>query len=271
MTVLITGATGLVGSRLIRRLVDAGIECRAMVRHRVDLPAGVTGVEADLLDDQSLARAVKGASAVIHLAASLRGNDPAQIRRVNLTGTRNLVSTVQTHAPAARVIMTSTGLVYNNNLPRPARESDRTRPQGPYPTSKLAAERAVRESGLTWCILRLAFVYGDRDGHLQSAPRLLGSRNWHPAQTMSLLHHRDVAGIAQIALSGMMDGRIVNVADDAPTSIYEIARLLKDEYPESAEPLANPWQARMDCSLARELGFTPVMRSIHQAHHEADL
>ena len=271
MTVLITGATGLVGSRLLRRLVDAGVECRATVRRSVDLPPGVTGIEADLLNARSLPGAVEGVSAVIHLAASLRGDDPAQIQRVNVSGTRNLISAVHRHAPGARVIMTSTGLVYDDDVPRPARESDPTSPRSPYPASKVAAERALRASGLTWCILRLAFVYGDGDGHLRSAPRLLRSRNAHPAQTMSLLHHRDVAGIVQSALCGNMDGRVVNVADDAPTSIHEVARVVGDEYSESAEPLTNPWQGRMDCSLARELGFTPVIRSIYQAHHEGAL
>ena len=50
MTILVTGGTGLVGSRLLRRFVDAGVDCRALVRPGKEVPAGATPVEGDLLD-----------------------------------------------------------------------------------------------------------------------------------------------------------------------------------------------------------------------------
>lgn len=271
MTILTTGGTGLVGTRLLRRLVDAGVECRAIVRPGKQLPEGVTPIEADLLDPATLPKAVEGVSAVIHLAAVLRTPDPDQIRKVNVEGTQNLIDAVRTHAPDARVIMASTNLVYNADTPRPSREEDATDPTMPYPASKVVAERALRESGLTWSILRFAFVYGDGDGHLQSAPGLLGSWNWHPAATMSLIHHRDIATGIQLALSGAMDGRVVNLADDAPASVYEIARVVGADYKESAEPLENPWNGHVDGAIARNLGFTPVVRSLYQAAAEGSL
>lgn len=271
MTILITGGTGLVGSRLLRRLANEGIECRALVRSGRELPAGVASAEGDILDPASLPQAVQGVSAVIHLAAVLRTPDPEQIQRVNLDGTKNLIAAVRAHAPGARVIMASTGLVYDADLPRPAREDDPASPHLPYPASKVAAERALRESGLTWAILRLAFVYGDDDGHLQSAPGLLGSWDWHPAKTLSLVHHRDIATAVQLALAGAMDGRVVNITDDAPASVLEIARLVGADYKQSAEPLAEPWQGHIDGSLARELGFTPAVPSMYRAAADGSL
>jgi nucleoside-diphosphate-sugar epimerase len=71
-TVLLTGATGLVGARLLPRLVDAGLHCRALVRRDAGLPAGVTGIRGDLSDSGSLREAVEGVEAVIHLAALFR-------------------------------------------------------------------------------------------------------------------------------------------------------------------------------------------------------
>ena len=56
MTILVTGGTGLVGSRLLKRLVDAGVECRALVRSGKELPAGVVPVDGDILDPNSLAK-----------------------------------------------------------------------------------------------------------------------------------------------------------------------------------------------------------------------
>jgi nucleoside-diphosphate-sugar epimerase len=211
---------------------------------------------------------VEDVSAVIHLAAVLRTPNPEQIQQVNVTGTLNLIDAVRTHAPDARIIMASTNLVYDADLPRPAREDDPTNPQMPYPASKIVAEQALRDSGLTWSILRFSFVYGDGDGHLQSAPGLLGSWGWHPAATMSLIHHRDIATAMHLALTGALDGRVVNLTDDAPTTVYEIARVVGADYPESAEPLTNPWNGHVDGALARSLGFTPSVRSLHHAAAE---
>ena len=216
MTILLTGATGRIGSRLLPRLVAAGIDCRALVRPGKQIAAGATAVEGDLLDPASLAPAVQGVSAIVHLAAVLRTPDVAQIEQANFDGTRNLIAAAREHAPDARFIMTSTGLVYAADLPRPAREDDPATATMPYPASKIRAEAALRESGLTWSVLRLAFVYGDGDDHLTAAPGLLASWNWHPAQKMSLIHHRDIATAVQLSLSGATDARTVNIADDAP-------------------------------------------------------
>lgn len=267
-TILVTGGTGLVGSRLLPRLLDAGIECRALVRPGKEVPAGVTMVEGDLLDPASLSQAVAGVSAIVHLAALFRTQDSDAIWKVNLEGTRNLIAAAQANAAQARVIMAGTGRVYGDDLPNPARETDPATAQDPYPASKLAAEQELRDSGLTWSILRLGFVYGDGDGHLQAAPGLLAKSNWHPAQAMSLVHHRDIATAVKLALTGATDQRIVNVIDDSPVSIYEVAALLGTTYEPSAEPLSNPWMLHLDGSLARSLGYQPAVPTVYQAARE---
>jgi len=268
MIVLVTGATGLVGTRLVPHLVDAGMDIRALVRPGRPAPAGVTSVEGDLLEPETLAAAVDGVDSVIHLAALLRTPEPADITRANVEGTANLIAAVAEHAPTAHVVMASTGLVYAGDLPHPAREDDPATAQLPYPASKIIAEQALRDSGLSWTILRFGFVYGDGDGHLQSAPALLGTWGWHPAAAMSLIHHRDIATAVLLALDGAMGCRVVNLTDDAPTTVAEIARLVGADYPESNRPLENPWNGRLDGTLARELGFTPTVRSLYQAAAE---
>ena len=57
-TLLVTGATGLVGSRLLPRLVEDGFECRALVRGHAALPPGTTSVRGDLADPGTLRTAV---------------------------------------------------------------------------------------------------------------------------------------------------------------------------------------------------------------------
>lgn len=264
-TVLLTGATGLVGSRLLPRLLDDGVECRALVRRDVDLPAGVTAVRGDLDDPATLPSAVEGVDTVVHLAALFRTDDEAAIWRANLDGTRHLVEAVVQHAPTARVVMASTGNVYDATASRPARETDPCAPTAAYPASKVAAEQLLRESGLTWSILRLPFVYGDDDGHLSSIVTLAPRFNLHPAASYSVAHHRDVAALVRMALEGTTDGRVVNLTDDAPVTVWEMARLAGGSLAESAEPLTNPWSGRMDGSLARELGFRPTVPTMHAA------
>ncbi|MDF2996825.1 MAG: epimerase [Xanthobacteraceae bacterium] len=268
MTVLVTGATGLVGARLLPRLVEAGLNCRALVRPGKEAPAGVTAVEADLLDSASLMQAVEGVSAIIHLAAVFRTPDTDLIWKSNLEGTRNLIAAVKTHAPTARFIMASTGLIYDMDTTRPGREGDASTPKLDYPASKLAAENELRNSGLNWSIQRFGFVYGDKDGHIESISKLVAHVNLHPAQRMSMVHHRDIATAMNLALTGAMDGRIVNITDEAPTSIYELVQLVGESIEPSAEPLANPWYIHMDGSLARRLGFQPLVRTVYQAVQE---
>ena len=119
MTVLVTGATGLVGTRLLPRLVAAGIDCRALVRGDKPVPEGVTTIKGDILKPDSLAAAVDGVDAIIHLAAVLRTNNPEDIWRANVEGTGNLIAAAKKNAPSARFVMASTGLVYNRDARRP--------------------------------------------------------------------------------------------------------------------------------------------------------
>ena len=267
MTILITGATGLVGARLLPRLTQAGLECRALMRSGNTVPAGVTAVEGDLLDPASLVPAVKGVSAIIHLAAVFRTSDTDLIWKSNLEGTRHLIAAAKAHEPHARFIMASTSNIYDRDTPHPGREDDDADPKQAYPASKLAAEKELRESGLNWSILRLGFVYGDKDGHLESLPKLAaqGRATFHPAQRMSLVHHQDIVSAVRLALTGTMDRHIVNLTDDAPTSMFELFQLIGEAMTPSSEPLANPWHLHIDGSLARSLGFQPTVRSVHQA------
>lgn len=268
MTILLTGVTGLVGTRLLPRLASAGFDCRALVRGGKDAPGSVTAVDGDLFDAASLGRAVSGVSAIVHLAAVFRTPDADLIWKSNLEGTRNLIAAARDRAPKARFIMSSTSNVYDEASAHPGREDDEVAPTHAYPASKLAAENALRASGLNWTILRLGFVYGDKDGHLEALPHHASHGKWHPAKTMSTIHHRDIATAVRLALTGALDGRIVNIVDEAPLSMYELAQLVGDRLAPSSEPLVNPWHLHLDGSLARSLGFRPVVRTVYQAAEE---
>ncbi|MBZ8132984.1 NAD(P)-dependent oxidoreductase [Afifella sp. IM 167] len=271
MTILVTGATGLVGERLIPRLTEAGEDCRALMRTGKQGPAHATAVQGDLFDPASLADAVAGVAAIIHLAAVFRTSDADLIWKTNLEGTRSLIAAAKAHAPDARFIMASTSNVYDRRSARPARESDSVGPEEAYPASKVAAEKLLRDSGLNWAILRFPFVYGDGDGHLEMLPSHLGTFGFHPANRVSTIHHRDIATAMKLALAGAFDARIVNISDEAPTTIYELVGLVGAEMDPSAEAMENPWHLHVDASLARRLGFRPVVATVYQAAREGAL
>ena len=244
------------------------MDCRALVRGGKEVPAGETAVSGDLLDRSSLTQAVEGVSNIIHLAAVFRTQDTDLIWKSNLEGTQNLIAAMKAHAPQARLILASTSNVYDVGNSHPGREDDRLDPQHPYPASKVAAEKALRESGLNWAVLRFPFVYGDRDGHLEDLPKYAIAGKWHPAKRISTIHHRDIATAVKLALAGVFDCRTVNISDDSATSIYELAQLVGERLEPSSAPLENPWHLLVDSSLARSLGFQPSVRTVYQAAQE---
>src|SRR6478752_9332547 len=139
MKILITGATGKVGSRLSKRLAQRGDQVRALVRdasRAADLrEAGIELVTGDLLDQDSLAAAVRGVDAVVHCAAFFRGATPEQAHAVNDFGTQQLANAARA-ASVSRFVFTSTNLVYGERGGRLTSEDDPCEPTLAYPMSK---------------------------------------------------------------------------------------------------------------------------------------
>jgi len=104
----VTGATGYLGSALVKLLVERGYAVRAAVRspaRAAVLPASVECVPADLADQASLERGMAGCEGVFHLAASL-GQRPADTREANVAGTRRVLQAAA-RAGVRRVVYTS--------------------------------------------------------------------------------------------------------------------------------------------------------------------
>jgi nucleoside-diphosphate-sugar epimerase len=271
MTILVTGATGRIGSRLVPRLLSPGAGIRILVRDAARAEPlrerGAEVVVGDVRESDGVRAAVRETEAVVHLAASFRGVPDEEAIAVNEAATIGLARAAL-DAEVARFVFLSTNLVYGHGRGRPAREDDAVAPHGAYPESKAAAEEALLGlDGLGLRILRLAFVYGERDPHL--AESLMWARGWPPHKRLHMVHHADVGQAVTRALrADGIDGRTFNVADDAPVTAHELFELNGEPVPEDAadRPLDDPWEGIVDTARARaELGIRPLYPSVYTA------
>jgi dihydroflavonol-4-reductase len=174
--ILITGATGFVGSAVLRAAIEAGVQARVLVRPsspRLNL-AGLDCeiFEGDLADPASLAPALKGVRYLFHVAADYRlwVRDAAELRRSNVAGTR-LVMEAAMAAGVERIVYTSS--VATLRAADAATVVDETQPLaeheavGAYKQSKVAAERLVEtmvaERALPAVIVSPSTPIGPRD------------------------------------------------------------------------------------------------------------
>ncbi|HEX7663388.1 MAG TPA: NAD-dependent epimerase/dehydratase family protein [Polyangiaceae bacterium] len=264
MKILVTGATGKVGSRLVKRLAERGDRVRALVRDpaRATELAKANGVElvtGDLVDAASLVAAVRGVDAVVHCAAFFRGATAEQATAVNDVGTRHLGDAARA-AGVKRFVFTSTGLVYGPQNGALVDEDAECKPTVAYPVSKLAAERFLLGlDGMDVRVLRLPFVYGDGDAHIAEAVPMM--REFPASHRMTIAHHADVAqAVARVLDAGAPAHRIYNVTDDEAPDLATIFASVNEPPPNGTKPeAARAFDARMDGRRIRDdLGFRAI-------------
>ncbi len=165
-TVLVTGGTGFVGGRLVRRLIDEGRTVRVLVRDpaRLDPEAApmLEIVRGDLGDGLAITRAVNGVDTILHLAALATAfdRDPDRYFRINARGLQGLLGAAQAEG-VRRVVHVSTVAV-TPPVRRPQVPGLPGRPT-PYARSKMAAETLVQDyvrQGGQAVIVRPTRVYG---------------------------------------------------------------------------------------------------------------
>jgi nucleoside-diphosphate-sugar epimerase len=173
-----------------------------------------------------------------------------------------------------RFVFASTNLVYGGGHPDAQKEDSPLRPSpwpSPYPASKAAAEAALAalhaERGLDTRVVRLGFVYGDGDPHIEEFFRRPMPR--HAADRMQMVHHADVAqGLILALRTEGVSGEVFNIADDAAVTYTEILRYLGEPLTEEVAAGAgdDPWFGVVDNRKARRrLGYRPFYPTMYQA------
>jgi 2-alkyl-3-oxoalkanoate reductase len=176
--ILVTGGSGFLGRHVVRRWTDAEPDrpVRLLLRRapEISLPASVQVVLGDLLDDDSVRKAVAGVETVVHLASKNIDRDGSGFEAVNVEGTRRLCAAAHA-AGVSRFLYVSSVGVYGHGSHRDADESTPVQPDTPFSRSKAEAERIVleghRAGNWTGIVLRHRFVYGEGDEAV--LPRLI--------------------------------------------------------------------------------------------------
>ncbi|MGB3746199.1 MAG: hopanoid-associated sugar epimerase [Xanthobacteraceae bacterium] len=221
--ILVTGASGFVGSAVVRHLIKAGHQVRALVRptsSRTNLAElRVEIVEGDLRDVESLIRAMTGIRYVFHVAADYRlwARNPQDIVRTNVEGTRNLM-TAALRAGVERIVHTSS--VATLNARPDGKASDETfrleaqAAVGAYKYSKIVAERLVEtmtaEQNLPAIIVNPSTPIGPGDVRPTPTGRIIvqAAAGRMPAYVDTGLNLVHVDDVAAGHLAALQSGRI---------------------------------------------------------------
>ncbi|MEC9374018.1 MAG: SDR family oxidoreductase [Planctomycetota bacterium] len=265
---LVTGASGFIGSYVLRALLDAGWEVVAWHGahpERMGLngsPRGLIGAaNVDLArpDDIDAALAALEVDAVAHTGAMSQvgdcQRDPDRAHRINVDATARLAA----HCAArhARLIHFSTDQIFDGRTAW-VKESAPPAPIHAYGESKAAAERAVAESGADACIARISLVYGDSPTRVRSAteqvlrPLERGERLGRfvdEFRTPLLVH--DVASAVIELLEMSEPPRVLNLAGPDRISRYEFGRETAAAYGFDPEMIEEDSIANFDASTPR--------------------
>ncbi len=206
MSVLVTGASGFLGSHIAEILAGSGHAVRLLLRpssSREFLKFDHEVAIGDVTDTESLGAAAQGVDVVVHAAGLIKARSAAEFAAVNDQGTANIVQ-------ACTEVTSGVRFIYISSLAArgPGDGSSPSAPVTEYGRTKLAGEKRLLESSLAErsTIFRMPVIYGPRDPALlpvflgakfRFIPLLNGGRN-----KISLIYATDAATAVQSVIDG---------------------------------------------------------------------
>lgn len=255
MNILVTGASGFIGSFIVEEALNRGMETWAAVRgtssRKYLSDDRIRFIELDFSSKERLVEQLRGHSFdyVIHAAGVTKCLHEADFRRVNTDGTRHLVEALtELRMPVRRFVYMSSlsvfGAVSERQPYREISEEDVPKPNTAYGRSKLEAERFLQSIGndFHYVILRPTGVYGPREkdyflmarsirNHVDFA---VGFRR----QDITFVYVKDVVQAVFLALDHGMDGRSYFLSDGHVYQSTTFSDLIHNE-------LGRPWWIRV--------------------------
>jgi nucleoside-diphosphate-sugar epimerase len=269
MNVLVTGASGFLGSHVAQQFAADGHSVRLLLRktssRRFLSAFAYEEAPGDVTDPATLAAAVEGVDAVVHAAGLTKARNEAEFRAVNGEGTANLVRASQQSASVKRFVYVSSLAAHGpsqDGTPRPPDAP--AAPVSAYGRGKLAGELAVRNSTLASraVIFRPPVIYGPRDPALvpffrlarfRVAPLLMGGHN-----RISIVYAEDAARAIVQAITAEADvgGKIYSPEDGRVHTWRDLLAAIEEAVGRRALRLSAPRWAFSAAALASEVfGF----------------
>jgi len=235
MNILVTGGTGFVGRRLMKRLCENGHEVRCLVRNPTS-KTDITNIdsveiwEGDLTKRETLKGICNGIDVVFHLAAigdinALSEKYMELYRKVNVEGTKNLLNECSKNEKIRKIVHFSSIAAIGETDSEIITESNKCNPETPYEKSKRESELVAMEffkKGLPIVILRPAMIYGKGENKesnkimksvkLRLVP-ILGDGN----NEIHMVHVDDVCEIAIRMVNRGIPGEIYNIWGESHT------------------------------------------------------
>jgi UDP-glucose 4-epimerase len=272
--IVVTGGSGFIGTHLCRHLIDAGHSVKII--DIVPPKVRTTFAKIDVQDTDKVSKAIKGADAVVHLAAlvdvATSIKDPYSDFSTNVGGTLSVLEAAR-KAGVHKVVYASSAAVYGEPVKLPISEDHPTVPLSPYGASKLAAERYVllynSLYGMENTALRLFNVYGEGQNPVYAGVmtqfRMALARGEHPfiygdgRQTRDFVHVDDVCQAFMKALKTKGCEVPLNIASGAETSMNGLLEMMSDVLPIYLPNRPGDIECSVaDIALAKKrIGFTP--------------
>jgi nucleoside-diphosphate-sugar epimerase len=238
--ILITGATGAIGPRVVHALDQAGLRIRTF---SIDTPVSglfsqnIEVLVGDVTDKVAVQSAIQGVAAVVHMAALLHIVNPspelcAKYERINIGGTATIVEAA-IKAGVKRIVLFSTIAVYGHSNGCVLNEMSPTHPDTFYAKTKLSAEHIVLNARDAngqplGTVLRFGAIYGSRiKGNYERLIHALAHHRFIPVgnglNRRTLIYDKDVGRAAvQAVFHPAAAGRLFNVTDGEFHTLNEI-------------------------------------------------
>lgn len=254
--ILVTGAEGFIGSHLVEKLIEQGMEVRAFVLYNSfdskgwldtlpnSIKKNIETVYGDIRDYQSILKAMKGCDAVLHLAALIAipysYNAPMSYVDVNVKGTLNVMQAAH-DLGIKKVIHTSTSEVYGSAQFVPITEEHPLVGQSPYSASKIGADQIALSFYLSFgtpiTTARPFNTYGPRQSTRAVIPTIISQLTQKDVGAIKLgalyttrdfNYCTDTAnGIISI-LNSSTSGEVINIGSGYEISIIDLYNMISD-------------------------------------------
>jgi len=228
MSILVTGGTGFLGSRLVKKLLkNEEVIVFAKEEYQELKEKGVKFFLGDMKNKEDMEKAFPEVDIVYHLAANLDESDP-NMYDDNVIGTRNVVELSKKNRIKKIIFMGSCGVLGDSGI---AKEDLPYNPKTKYEKSKAESEKLVRESGITYTIIRSPIMLGPNKIWLkimEAAKRqypVIGSGKNH----FHLSYVDDVVRLLIVAKESKADNQIFHIATKDTPTYEDVYRMICEE------------------------------------------